>query len=82
MDVQTPNGFYTSQNNRSCPRNIASCLDRFLVLESFLIGEGEIEAIMMPTASSDQWPIYLEWRRLGELIKRLFHFEKFFVNPS
>ena len=53
VDVQTPNGFYTWQNKRLGPRHIASRLDRFLVSESILTGEGEMGAIVMPTADSD-----------------------------
>ena len=79
VDVQAPNRFYTWQNKRSGPRHIASRLDRFLVSKLVLIGEGEVGAIVMPTAGSDHWTICLEWRRLGELVKRQFHFEKFWL---
>jgi len=54
-------------------------LDPFLVSETILIGKGEIGAIVMQTSGSDHWLICLEWRRLGELIKRSFQFEKFWL---
>jgi hypothetical protein len=53
VDIQTPNGSFTWQNKRSGTRHIASSLDRFLVLESILTGEGEIGATILLAAGSD-----------------------------
>lgn len=69
-----PNGFYTWQNKRSRTRHIASCIGKFLVLESVLIEEGELGTFVMPGVGSNHWPICLEWTRLGELVKRTFRF--------
>ena len=33
----------------------------------------------MPAAGSNHWLICLEWARLGEFVKRPFHFEKFWL---
>jgi hypothetical protein len=61
VDVRTTNGYFTWQNKHSRTSRITSCLDKFLVLESTLVGEGEIWAIVMPAARFDHWPICLEW---------------------
>ena len=53
VDIQTLNGFFTWQNKRTGTRHIASRLDRFLVLESTLMGEGEVGASVMMAAGSD-----------------------------
>lgn len=53
VNVRTTNGLFTWQNKRSRARHIASRLDRFLVSESALVGEGEIGATVLPAASSD-----------------------------
>ena len=79
VDIQTTNGFHTWQNKHSGQRHIASCLDRFLVSESVMNGEGDIRAYIMPGVGSDQWPICLEWARVGEFVKRSFRFEKFWM---
>ena len=47
--------------------------------ESTLTGEGEIGDFVMPGVGLDHWPIFLEWTRLGEFIKRPFLFEKFWM---
>ena len=77
VDVSTPNGFYKWQNKHSGQRHIASRLDRFLVLEPIMNGEGDIGAFILPGAGSDHWTIGLEWSRPGEFLKRSFRFEKF-----
>lgn len=56
-NVRTTNRLFTWHNKQSGSRHIASRLDRFLVLESTLVGEGEIGGIVLPAAGSDHWPI-------------------------
>lgn len=82
VDVRTTNRLFTWQNNRSEARHITSRLDRFLVLESTLIGEREIEATVLPAIGSDHWTICLEWGQLGEFVKRPFRFENFLFQHS
>lgn len=65
VDIQTSNGLFTWQKKCSGSRHIASCLDRFLVSELVMRGDGDIGAYVMPGAGSDHWPICLEWTRLG-----------------
>ena len=77
LDIQTPNGFHTWKNKQLGSRHITSRLDRFLVSESFLAGEGELGAFVMLGASSDHWPMCLEWTRLGEFVKIPFKLKKF-----
>ena len=60
-------------------RLIASCLDRFLVSELILTGEGELGAFVRPRAVSNHWSIFLEWTRLGEFVKRPFRFHNFWM---
>ena len=78
-DIHTTNEHFSWQNKCSGTRHIASRLDRFLVSESTLVGEGEIGATVLPIARSDHWSIYLEWGWLGEFVKRPFRFENFFL---
>ena len=54
VGIQTPNDFHTWQNKRSRKRHIVSPLDRFLVLESILSGEGDLGACVMPGVATGQ----------------------------
>lgn len=53
VDILTPNGFYTWKNKCLGKRHIASRLDRFLVSESIMNGEGDIGAFLLPGAGLD-----------------------------
>ncbi len=59
--IECMDNIFTWNNKRTRGRNIASRLDRFLVSESTMTMGGELEALVLPTAGSDHWPINLTW---------------------
>ena len=58
-DLETKDGWFTWNNRRGGENLVASCIDRFLLLENFIRGIGEIKEIFLPTVGSDHWPISL-----------------------
>ena len=80
IDMRTNNSLFTWNNKRTGDRNISSRLDRFLLSESILRAGGELNAVVLPMAGSDHWPIRLEWKRVGENLRRPFRMEKFWLN--
>ena len=80
VNIRTTNGLFTWQNKHSGERHIASRLDHFLVSKLTMARRGEIGATVLPVASSDHWPICLEWGHLGEFINRPFRFEKLWLH--
>jgi len=82
VDVETTNNLYTWSNKRSRYRHIVSRLDRFLLSKCLLTEGGDLATLVLPTAGSDHWPISLEWRRLGENLRRPFKFEQFWLTKE
>ena len=65
MDIILGGGWFTWNNKRTGDRNLASRLDRFLVLESIIELGSEIHSATLPSMGSDHWPIELMWSGLG-----------------
>ena len=61
VDIQTSFGFFTWNNRRGGPHQIAKRLDRFLVSESILTMGGLLDAMVLPTSGLDHWRISLSW---------------------
>ena len=53
MDLPTSNGTHTWTNKRGRTQHIASCLDRFLVLDNAIHLGGDLHASILPLAGSD-----------------------------
>lgn len=82
VDIQTINGTHTWNNRRGGTNQIASRLDRFLVLEQIMRRDVYIEATILPVVGSDHWPIKLEID-LKQGPKRIpFVFEAFWLRNS
>eukprot|EP00253_Pinus_taeda_P020399 PITA_20399 len=77
IDIQTSNGTYTCTNKRRGVHNIASRLDRFLLLDNAIHLGGDFHASILPQGGSDHWPIMLQWTRLGKHCNRPFRYEAF-----
>ena len=58
-DLETKYGWFTWNNRRGGDNLVASCIDRFLLLENVIQGTREIREIFLPAVSSDHWPISL-----------------------
>ena len=80
VDIQTSSTFFTWNNRRGGPHQIAKCLDHFLVSESILTMGGLLDAMVLPTAGSDHWPIALSWHSQGQSLHKPFRFEKFWLS--
>ena len=77
VDVQTSSGFFTWNNRRGGVHQIVKRLDHFLVSEPILTLGGILDAIVLPTARFDHWPIVLSWHSQGHSLHKPFRFEKF-----
>lgn len=60
VDIQTINDIHTWNNRRGGRSQIASILDRFLILEQIMIRDVFVEATIMLAMGSGHWPIRLE----------------------
>jgi exonuclease III len=58
-DLQTNNGVYTWNNRRGGERQVASRLDKFIILDTLLQNHINLSAAILPMAGSDHWPICL-----------------------
>lgn len=74
------NGTFTWSNRRARKSQIASKLDRFLISDNSMHLGGDISAEILAHTGSDHWPIALQWRRPGDLTKRPFRFEGFWLS--
>jgi hypothetical protein len=77
VDVRTTNKIFTSHNKRLGDKQLTYVLDRFFVSKTIFMGGGELEALVLPSESSNHWPICLEWRGIGTRMIIPFCFEQF-----
>ena len=59
VDVRMTNGTFTWNNKRTGDRGITCHLDWFLVFESIMMAGGELSVVVLPSLSSDNWPLDL-----------------------
>ena len=52
-DLETKDGWFIWNNRRGGENLVASCIDRFLLLENIIRGIGEIRKNFLPAAGSD-----------------------------
>eukprot|EP00253_Pinus_taeda_P025402 PITA_25402 len=79
VDIQPRSGVYTWNNRRGGERQIASCLDKFLVCESLLLEGVIVDSDILPCGGSDHWSISLTARIQGTPRNKPFRFEKFWL---
>ena len=79
VDIQTSSGFFTWNNRRGGPHQIAKRLDRFVVSKSILTMGGLLNAMVLPMAGSYHWPIALSWHSKGQSLHKPFRFENFWI---
>jgi len=63
MDLQTSNGMFTWTNKRRGSQHIDSRLDRFLLSDNAIHLGRDFHASILLQASSDHWPLMLQWSR-------------------
>eukprot|EP00253_Pinus_taeda_P015092 PITA_15092 len=80
IDLPFNNGVFTWNNKRADPYQIASRLDRFLLSHNAIHLGGDISASILPLIGSDHWPIVLQWTRPGNIARRPFRFEAFWLS--
>lgn len=71
--------FDTWNNKRSGSQQIASRLDKFLILDNSVHLGGNIIASILPLSGSDHWPISLQWTRPRDSIRKPFRFATFWL---
>eukprot|EP00253_Pinus_taeda_P023063 PITA_23063 len=69
IDLPTANSFYTWNNKRAAPMQIALRLDRFLISDNSVHLGGEFTASILSYSGSDHCPIALHWNRPGNSIR-------------
>eukprot|EP00253_Pinus_taeda_P029450 PITA_29450 len=75
VDIVSSNGLFTWNNKRGEDSQVASNLDRFIILEDLIINNKEIAASILPFGGSDHWPVQLEVKGIGTPNNRPFRFE-------
>ena len=79
IDVRNSNGIFTWNNKQTRDRGIAYRLDQFLLLEWVMMEGGDLKVVVFPVASSNHWPISLEWENVGVKPHKPFRFEKLWL---
>ena len=79
IDIPTINGKFTWNNRRGGSKQIASRLDRFLILEHIIGLDFFYEAFILPSSGSNHWPIKLEIALNNQNKKIPFRFESFWL---
>ena len=77
VDMETMDNWFTWNNRRGGDHLVASRLDKFLVSENMVKGPGEIRENVLPTASSDHWPVCLSWDGVAARLPNPFRFKQF-----
>lgn len=79
VDSEMHNGRFTWNNKRGGEAQVASKLDRFLLLEELMLTNREITARVLPFGGSDHWSIQLEIKGIGSPKNRPFRFENIWL---
>jgi len=83
IDMPFCNGSFTWSDHRAGKHQIASKLDRFLISDNAVHLGGDFLAAILSHTGSDHWSIALQWQRPGNLTRRPFRFEEFWLShPS
>lgn len=80
IDVPTVNGLYTWNNKQGGNRRVASRLDRFLISESIMLQNLEMEANILPIGGSDHWPVQMHFTNMDKPQNKPFKFEGFWID--
>lgn len=80
VDILPKTGLFTWNNKRGGDKQIASRLDRFLIVESILMEGIIVESDIIPCGGSDHWPVTLDAAVLGTPKNRPFRFERFWLS--
>jgi len=73
--METINGTFTWNNRRGGSTQVASKLDRFIILEDLLLSGHNMNAWIIPFEGTDHWPVQLEASFIGTLRNIPFRFE-------
>jgi len=60
VDIVMSNGTFTWNNKGGGESQVASKLDRFIILEDLMLKDKDIVARVLPFGGSDHWPVQLE----------------------
>jgi len=79
VDTETSNGIFTWNNKRGGESQVASKLDRFIILEDLILIGLDLLAMILPFGGLDHWPIQIEASFIGTLRNRPFRFENIWL---
>eukprot|EP00253_Pinus_taeda_P019282 PITA_19282 len=79
VNKRTSNGLFTWNNKRGGGSQVASKLDRFLILEDLMLIGMDMKMRILPFGGSDHWPLQLEVQGIGTLKNRPFRFENIWL---
>eukprot|EP00253_Pinus_taeda_P010716 PITA_10716 len=77
VDIFPKSGTFTWNNKRRGDRQIASKLDKFLMIETILMEGITVDSDILPSGGSDHWPIIMNAAIQGTPRNKPFKFEKF-----
>ena len=80
VDIEMHNGIFTWNNKRGGESQVASKLDRFIILEDLMLNYKEIMARVLPYGDSDHWPIQMELQGVGKPRNRNFRFKNIWLS--
>jgi len=80
IDVPTVNGLYTWNNKQGGNRQVASRLDRFLISESIMLQNLDMEVSILLIGGSDPWPLQIHFTNMDRPHNRPFRFEAFWID--
>lgn len=80
VDIETNNGLCTWNNKRGANSQVASKLDRFMILEDLMLLDKEIIAGILPFSGSDHWSVLIEMKGIGTPRNRPFRFENIWLS--
>jgi len=60
VDIDMNNALFTWNNKRGGEAQVASKLDRFVILEDLMLTDKEMIVRILPFGGSDHWPVQME----------------------
>jgi len=79
VDIDTSNGIFTWNNKIGGESEVASKLDRFIILEDLILIGPDLSATILLFGGSDHWPVQLKVSFIGNPRNRPFRFENIWL---
>lgn len=80
IDVPIVNGIHTWNNNQGGNRQVSSRLNRFLISESIMLQNLDMEANILPFGGSGHWSVQQHFNNMIKPQNQPFRFERFWID--